>query len=121
MVAKLDEMDLPQLEVSLGLHHGVQLLVKTFLVSEDTDPQTLVEKDLSRRGVAYEATDILRQEQAIIGGSSFLRLNGVPVQDQCPGKTIYPVVHPHCQRSGEQRGTLFVPGHSSLHRDRLGE
>ena len=42
---------------------GVQLLVKTFLVSEDTDPQTLVEKDLTRRGVAYEATDILRQEQ----------------------------------------------------------
>ena len=42
---------------------GVQLLVKTFLVSEDTDPQTLVEKDLTRRGVVYEATDILRQEQ----------------------------------------------------------
>lgn len=42
---------------------GVQLLVKTFLVSEDTDPQTLVEKDLTRRGVAYEAIDILRQEQ----------------------------------------------------------
>ena len=42
---------------------GVQLLVKTFLVSEDTDPQTLVEKDLTCRGVAYEAIDILRQEQ----------------------------------------------------------
>ena len=44
---------------------GVQLLVKTFLVSEDTDPQTLVEKDLTHRGVAYEATDILRQEQPV--------------------------------------------------------
>ena len=42
---------------------GVRLLVKTFLVPEDTDPQTLVEKNLTRRGVAYEATDILRQEQ----------------------------------------------------------
>ena len=42
---------------------GVQLLVKTFLVPEDTDPQTLIEEDLTRRGVAYEVTDILRQEQ----------------------------------------------------------
>ncbi len=43
---------------------GVRLLVKTFLVPPDTDPQTLVEGNLTRRGVAYEATDILRQEQS---------------------------------------------------------
>ena len=42
---------------------GVQLLVKTFLVPEDTAPTELIEKDLTRRGVAYEVTDILRQEQ----------------------------------------------------------
>ena len=42
---------------------GVQLLVKTFLVPPDTAPTELIEKDLTRRGVAYEVTDILRQEQ----------------------------------------------------------
>ena len=42
---------------------GVQLLVKTFLVPPDTAPTELIEKDLTRRGVAYEAIDILRQEQ----------------------------------------------------------
>lgn len=42
---------------------GIRLLVKAFLVPPDTDPQTLVEGDLTRQGVAYEATDILRQEQ----------------------------------------------------------
>ena len=41
---------------------GVRLLVKTFLVPEDTAPQGLVEKGLTRRGVTYEATDILRRE-----------------------------------------------------------
>ena len=42
---------------------GVQLLVKTFLVPPDTAPTELIEKDLTRRGVAYEVTDILCQEQ----------------------------------------------------------
>lgn len=41
---------------------GIRLLVKTFLVPEDTAPQGLVEKGLTRRGVTYEATDILRRE-----------------------------------------------------------
>ena len=41
---------------------GIRLLVKTFAVPEDTDPQTLVEGELTRRGVSYEATDILRQD-----------------------------------------------------------
>ena len=41
---------------------GVRLLVKTFLVPEDTAPQRLVEEGLTRRGVAYEVTDILRRE-----------------------------------------------------------
>ena len=50
-------------EVQTTENNGVQLLVKTFLVSPDTDPQALVEGNLTRRGVAYEATDILRQEQ----------------------------------------------------------
>lgn len=41
---------------------GIRLLVKTFLVPEDTAPQGLVEEGLTRRGVAYEVTDILRWE-----------------------------------------------------------
>ena len=43
---------------------GVRLLVKTFLVPEDTAPSALIEEELTRRGVAYEATDILRREMA---------------------------------------------------------
>lgn len=43
---------------------GIRLLVKTFAVSEDTDPQTLVEGNLTRRGVNYEVTDILRRDLA---------------------------------------------------------
>lgn len=41
---------------------GIRLLVKTFAVPEDTDPQTLVEGELTRRGVTYEVTDILRRD-----------------------------------------------------------
>lgn len=41
---------------------GIRLLVKTFAVPEDTDPKTLVEGELTRRGVSYGATDILRRE-----------------------------------------------------------
>ena len=37
-------------------------MVKTFLVPEDTAPQGLIEESLTRRGIAYEATDILRRE-----------------------------------------------------------
>ena len=41
---------------------GVRLLVKTFLVPEGTDPQALVEESLTRRGVAYQVSDILLRE-----------------------------------------------------------
>lgn len=41
---------------------GIRLLVKTFAVPEDTDPQTLVEGELTRRGIAYKVTDILRRD-----------------------------------------------------------
>ncbi len=41
---------------------GVRLLVKTFLVPEDAAPQGLIEEGLTRRGIAYEVTDILRRE-----------------------------------------------------------
>ena len=41
---------------------GVRLLVKTFLVPEGTDPQALVEEGLTRRGVAYQVSDILMRE-----------------------------------------------------------
>ena len=41
---------------------GIRLLVKTFAVPEDTDPQTLVEGELIRRGITYEVTDILRRD-----------------------------------------------------------
>lgn len=50
------------IEVQTAEDHGVQLLVKTFLVPEGTDPQTLIEGDLTRRGVSYEVSNILCQE-----------------------------------------------------------
>jgi len=49
-------------QVQTAEDHGVQLLVKTFLVPEGTDPQTLVEGDLTRRETSYEVSDILRRE-----------------------------------------------------------
>lgn len=49
-------------QVQTAEDHGVQLLVKTFLVPADTDPQTLIEKNLTRRGVSYEVSDILFRE-----------------------------------------------------------
>ena len=52
------------IEVETAEDHGIQLLVKTFLVPSYTDPQTLIQTDLIRRGIAYEPTDILRQEIA---------------------------------------------------------
>lgn len=42
--------------------HGIQMLVKTFLVPADTDPQALIEENLTRRGVVYEVSDILCQK-----------------------------------------------------------
>lgn len=50
------------IEVQTAEDHGVQLLVKTFLVPEGTNPQTLIEGDLTRRGISYEVSDILCQE-----------------------------------------------------------
>ena len=52
------------IEVETAEDHGIQLLVKTFLVPSDTNPQTLIQTDLIRRGIAYEPSDILRQEIA---------------------------------------------------------
>ena len=49
-------------EIQTTEDHGVQLLVKTFLVPEGTDPQTLIEKDLTRRSISYEVSDILHQD-----------------------------------------------------------
>ena len=50
------------IEVKTAKEYGVQLLVKTFLVPEDTNPQALLEKNLTRRGVSYEVSDILFRE-----------------------------------------------------------
>ena len=50
------------IEVQTAEDHGMQLLVKTFVVPEGTDPQTLIEGDLTRRGISYEVSDILCQE-----------------------------------------------------------
>ena len=49
-------------QVQTAEDHGVQLLVKTFLVPAGTDPQTLIEENLTRRGVGYEVSDILCRE-----------------------------------------------------------
>lgn len=41
--------------------HGIQLLVKTFLMLEGIDPQTLIQGDLTQQGISYEVSNILRQ------------------------------------------------------------
>lgn len=41
---------------------GVRLLVKTYFVPKGTDPQALVEEGLTRRGAAYQVSDILMRE-----------------------------------------------------------
>ncbi len=49
-------------EIQTAEEDGVKLLVKTFVVPEGTSPQALVEKGLTRRGIEYEVSDILRRE-----------------------------------------------------------
>lgn len=49
-------------EIQTAEDHGFQLLVKTFVVPEGTDPQELIEEGLTRRGVEYQVSDILRRE-----------------------------------------------------------
>ena len=50
------------IEIQTAEDNGYRLLVKSFLVPQDTDPQTLVEEELVRRGVEYQVSDILRKE-----------------------------------------------------------
>lgn len=49
-------------DVRTTKEQGISLLVKSFLVPADTDPRTLIEGDLIRRGISYEVSDILCQE-----------------------------------------------------------
>ncbi len=51
-------------EIQTAEEDGVRLLVKTFLVPQDTDPATLIEEGLTRRGVEYQVSDILKRELA---------------------------------------------------------
>lgn len=51
------------IEIQSTEDNGYQLLVKSFLVPQGTDPQTLIEEELVRRGVEYRVSDILRKEQ----------------------------------------------------------
>ena len=50
------------IEIQSAEDNGYRLLVKSFLVPQDTDPQTLIEEELVRRGVEYRVSDILRKE-----------------------------------------------------------
>ena len=50
------------IEIQSAEDNGFQLLVKSFLVPQGTDPQTLIEEELVRRGVKYRVSDILRKE-----------------------------------------------------------
>lgn len=50
------------IEIQTTEDNGYRLLVKSFLVPQDTDPQTLIEEELVRRGVEYRVSDILRKE-----------------------------------------------------------
>ena len=49
-------------EIQTTEEDGIKLLVKTFVVPEGTSPQVLVEKGLTRRGIQYEVSDVLRRE-----------------------------------------------------------
>ena len=42
--------------------NGYQLLVKTFIVPQSTSPEALIEETLTRRGVEYQVSDILKRE-----------------------------------------------------------
>ena len=50
------------IEIQTAEEDGTRLLVKTFLVPQGTDPAALVEEGLTRRGVEYHVSDILRLE-----------------------------------------------------------
>ena len=52
------------IEIQTAEEDGTRLLVKTFLVPQGTDPAALVEEGLTRRGVEYQVSDILRRELA---------------------------------------------------------
>ena len=49
-------------EIQTAEEDGTKLLVKTFVVPENTSPQVLIEEGLTRRGAQYEVSDILRRE-----------------------------------------------------------
>ena len=49
-------------EIQTAEEDGVRLLVKTFVVPQGTNPQALIQEGLTRRGVVYQASDILRRE-----------------------------------------------------------
>lgn len=49
-------------EIQTAEDNGYRLLVKTFIVPQGTDPQTLIEEGLTRRGVEYQVCDVLRRE-----------------------------------------------------------
>lgn len=52
------------IEIQTAEEGGIRLLVKTFLVPQGTDPAALIEEGLTRRGVEYQVSDILRREVA---------------------------------------------------------
>lgn len=52
------------IEIQTAEEDGTRLLVKTFLVPQGTDPAALIEEGLTRRGVEYQVSDILRRELA---------------------------------------------------------
>lgn len=49
-------------EIQTAEEDGVRLLVKTYVVPQGTDPQALITEGLTRRGVEYQVSDILRRE-----------------------------------------------------------
>ena len=50
------------LQIQTAEDEGVRLLIKTFVVPQGTSPQALIEEGLTRRGVEYQVSDVLRQE-----------------------------------------------------------
>ena len=49
-------------EIRTAEDNGYQLLIKTFIVPQGTSPEALIEEALTRRGVEYQVSDILKRE-----------------------------------------------------------
>lgn len=50
------------IQIQTAEDEGIRMLIKTCEVPQGTHPQALIEKELTRRGVEYQVSDILKRE-----------------------------------------------------------